>query len=185
MTSRPEELDLEPELSPAIYGGPEDKEGASPTSFARGSQMPPNTFVSRVASAVGASFVEHQPPLQVQQRGRLAKFWFGPAGSIHYEIWLHDRTLQIELGLHFESTTDFNVLLFRAFDKYLLEIHSALGTSLWLEDWDHGWARLYETWPCDKVDPEFRGQMIERLARIVEVLQPNYELSAARTGATA
>ena len=100
-------------------------------------------------------------------------------------VWFHWRTGRLELGLHFERAERDNERLFEAFDRRLTEIKGELGQSIDLEWWDHGWARLYETWPCEKVDPEFRGQMIERLARIVEVLQPIYELSAERTGATA
>jgi hypothetical protein len=172
VTRLPDELEAEPDRSAVADDGTAEGADEPTSSFVRGAQMQPNTFVSHVASAVSASFAQHEPPLQVQQRGRLAKFWFGPNSNIHYEIWLHERTLQLELGLHFEATPEFNSLLLKAFDRYLLEIQATLGSSIWLEEWDHGWARLYETHPLFPLDGPRVEQVAERLSRIMGVLQP-------------
>jgi hypothetical protein len=57
----------------------------------------------------------------------------------------------------------------------MVEIKGELGETIDLERWDRGWARLYETWPCEKVDRPFRDQMTERFSRIIAVTQPIVE----------
>lgn len=109
--------------------------------------------------------------------GSLAQLHFGDP-KVHYEAWFHWRTGRIELGLHFEREERTNDLLFRWFDRHILEIKDELGPEVELERWDRGWARLYETWPCEKVDPRFRAEMVRRLAQIIAVLQPMLEAMA-------
>lgn len=104
-------------------------------------------------------------------RGALAQLHYGDP-HLHYEAWFHWRTGRLELGLHFERDERANRRLFEGFDRHIVEIKHQLGTGLELEGWDRGWARIYETWPCEKVDPAFRTQMIGRFALVIAVLQP-------------
>ncbi len=113
-------------------------------------------------------------PLHMHIRQRLAKFWFGPDGTVHYELWLHERTARLELGLHFESGPQRNLALYHEFDKCLLEIQMRLGNSIWLEEWDRGWTRLYETLPMWPLDESRAESIAARLCEIIEVLQPIY-----------
>jgi hypothetical protein len=108
-------------------------------------------------------------------RGSLAQLYYRDP-RVHYEAWFHWRTGRLELGLHFERAERDNERLFEAFDRRMVEIKGELGQSIELERWDRGWARLYETWPCEKVDRPFRDQMTERFARIIAVTQPIVEV---------
>ncbi len=142
-------------------------------------QMAPPTFLRRVEHEMAAGAGGTKPGLNHSSRGRLAKFWYGEDGSIHYEIWVHERSARFELGLHCESTSDFNRTLYKAFDSCMIEIQEALGTSFWLEEWDHGWVRLYETHPLYPLDEYRVAEVVGRLGDIINTLQPIYEEIAA------
>lgn len=92
--------------------------------------------------------------------------------KIHYEAWFHWRSGRLELGLHGEQDPRTNERLFDAYDRHIVEIKARLGETIELERWDKGWIRIYESWPCEKVDHPFQTRMIDRLARIISVLQP-------------
>ncbi len=112
----------------------------------------------------------------------LAEFTYRPRGSlaqlhyqdprVHYELWFHWRTGRLEIGLHFERDERTNEALFELFDRHIVAIKAELGESVDLERWDKGWARIYETWPCERVDRQFRALTVERLARLISVLEP-------------
>jgi hypothetical protein len=104
-------------------------------------------------------------------RGSLAQVYFRDP-RVHYEAWFHWRTGRLELGLHFERDERTNDRLFQSFDRYILQLKDELGQSIDLERWDKGWARLYETWPCEKVDDPFRARMSDRFARIIVSSEP-------------
>jgi hypothetical protein len=110
-----------------------------------------------------------------QTRQVLAQFWFGDDRRIHYEVWFHYGKASVELGLHFESTPEVNSHLFRAFDRHLVEIQMQLGTSVWLEEWDRGWARIYECVPSEPLDDYRAAEVADRMIDIIGVLQPVYE----------
>jgi hypothetical protein len=114
--------------------------------------------------------------------GSLAQLYYRDP-KVHYELWFHWRTGRLEVGLHFERDESVNQLLFDAFDRRIVEIKATLGETIDLERWDKGWARIYETWPCDRVDRDFRAHTIDRLSQIIAVLQPIYD-SAADSSAT-
>ena len=115
----------------------------------------------------------------------LRQFTFKPQGSlaqlyfedpkVHYESWFSWRSGRVGLGLHFERDQARNDHLFDAFDRRIIEIKAALGDTIELERWDRGWSRIYESWPCEKVDHSFRDEMTRRLAKIIRTLQPIYE----------
>lgn len=104
-------------------------------------------------------------------RGSLAQLHYQDP-KIHYEAWFHWRSGRLELGLHFEQDQRTNERLFQAFDRQIVAIKAGLGESIELERWDRGWVRIYETWPCEKVDPPFRAHMTDRLAQMIAILQP-------------
>jgi len=57
----------------------------------------------------------------------------------------------------------------------LLEIQEALGDSIWLEDWDRGWTRIYETQPLYPLDDARIMAVALRLVEIMDYLQPLLE----------
>jgi len=105
-----------------------------------------------------------------KSHGSLAQVYFRDP-KVHYEAWFHWRTGRLELGLHFERDERTNDQLFARYDRHIVEIKADLGESVELERWDRGWARVYESWPCNKVDRAFREQMASRFARLIEVLE--------------
>jgi hypothetical protein len=155
---------------------PEDRPagttGAAPSATLRPSSLLPAAFLGKVTAEVTSRLAAAGTRPESKSMGRLAKFWFGPVSSVHYEIWMHERTLQLELGLHCESSPEYNLALYNAFDKCLLEIQAALGASMWLEEWDHGWVRLYETHPFWPLDAQRADELAERACEIIGTLQP-------------
>jgi hypothetical protein len=104
-------------------------------------------------------------------QGSLAQVHFGEP-RIHYEVWFHWRTGRVELGLHFERDERTNEQLFDLYDRHIVELKATLGESIELERWDKGWTRIYETWPCERVDRTFRSHLLDRLAAIIAALEP-------------
>jgi hypothetical protein len=120
-------------------------------------------------------------------RGSLAQLHYGDP-RVHYELWFHWRTGRLEIGLHFERDERTNAGLFDLFDRHIVSIKAELGEGIDLERWDKGWARIYETWPCDRVDRQFRAHIFERLALLIGVLEPihaSFERGRAFTSETA
>lgn len=147
--------------------------------------MRPSAFVRQVAALVVRHFANGNVVLEQEVRSRLAKFWFGNDGSVHYELWLHEHTSQLEIGLHCESSESINRLLYTRLDRSLLDIQARLGDSLWLEEWDHGWVRLYETmalWPLDGTRAD---EVSTRLSLLIEQLQPLLEQASPGPGSPA
>ncbi len=155
------------------YGEPVGEQHEEGGLESRGSQLLPATFLKRVVSEV----LHRQPGgvrLNTEARGRLAKFWLGRNSSIHYEIWLHDRTMQLEIGLHCESMPEHNAALYAGFDRAILDIQQQLGAGFWLEEWDRGWIRLYETHPLRPLDAYRASEVADRLLEIIAVIEPVY-----------
>jgi hypothetical protein len=134
--------------------------------------LKPATFLLRVAASLDRQMGATHQDFHHQARSRLVQFWIGPDRTVHYELWVHERTAQLELGLHLESSPARNKALYRELDKCLLEIQAGLGPTLWLEEWDHGWVRLYETVPLWPLDDARVEQISERLSEIISFLQP-------------
>lgn len=135
----------------------------------------PPAFLQVVTLKVEEHFRVLMLALNSHTRSRLAKFWLGSDPSIHYELALHERTSQLEIGLHLESAPDTNRALYRHLDRCMLEIQAQLGQSFWLEDWDRGWVRLYETQPLWPLDQSRADEVASRICQVISTLQPIYE----------
>lgn len=138
-------------------------------------ELRPPAFLADMAREVSAYFVKQGNPVRNRVRSHLAQFWWGSDSSVHYEVAMHERAGRIELGLHFESNPARNKSLYVGFDRYLLEIQHTLGDGMWLEDWDRGWVRLYETQPLRPLDEARVYALAGRFCEIMECLQPIYE----------
>lgn len=140
--------------------------------------LKPAAFLAALAQSLASGWSEGESEgdsaseFHSYARSRIAQFWFGPDNPIHYEVALHERTGRLELGLHFEADPALNRALYAFFDKCLLEIQAELGPHFWLEDWDRGWARLYETYPLWPLSTERVETISLRLRKIISVLQP-------------
>ena len=132
----------------------------------------PGTFLREVEGEMRRRYQADNQKLNTHLRSRLAQFWFGADRTVHYEVWIHERTMQIELGLHFESTAARNRELYRRFDAELLSIQAVLGDSVWVEEWERGWSRIYETQPLWPLDSARVITTSDRLAEMITTLQP-------------
>lgn len=86
------------------------------------SSLRPSAFIQAVVRAMEKELGSQSADFHSHARSRLAKFWFGHDDSIHYEIWLHERTSQLEIGLHLESSPSVNQAIYKRLDGCLLEI---------------------------------------------------------------
>ena len=101
----------------------------------------------------------------------LVQLWYGNR-DLHYEAWHRGRERKIEIGLHFEADPFTNVRLLGAFRGHERAIRRALGEAARIEEWDRGWARIWEGVPYDSLDGALQARLAARLARYVAVLEP-------------
>ena len=99
-----------------------------------------------------------------------AKLWYGNK-DLHYEIWPRERLGTIEIGLHFEADPLTNARLLAAFTATAKAIRRALADAR-VEEWDRGWARVWEPLPHRKPDDGLAHELAERVAVYVAVLEP-------------
>lgn len=101
----------------------------------------------------------------------MAKAWYGNR-AIHYEIWVRHRARVVELGLHFEADELTNARLLGAFRARATQVTRALGREVRIEEWDKGWARIWEPLSLEMPDAELAEQVRTRFAGYVRVLEP-------------
>ncbi|HEX4743928.1 MAG TPA: hypothetical protein VFW12_04575 [Candidatus Limnocylindria bacterium] len=133
--------------------------------------MEPRTYLRAVDAAVRDGLPAALGPVQHQNRGWQAKWWFGNP-ALHYESTPRVRASVIEIGLHFEADELTNALLFAAFRARAKAIARRLG-EVRIEEWDRGWARVWE--PVALTEPlgARNGTAVgERIAAYVAVLEP-------------
>ena len=100
-----------------------------------------------------------------------AKAWYGNA-DLHYEIWVRGRLHVVELGLHFEADDLTNARLLAAFGSRAKEVKRGLGRDARIEEWDRGWARVWEPISLELSDDELTERVGTRLCDYVRVLEP-------------
>lgn len=132
-----------------------------------------------------ASFVRGLPPLVVPRLpaaladprrsvgGSMLKLWYGNK-DLHYECWIRQRLGVVEVGLHFESGALTNLRLLGAFRARERTIAKRLEGAR-IEEWDRGWARVWEPVPLGSLDEALQARLAERMARYVRVLEPILE----------
>jgi hypothetical protein len=100
-----------------------------------------------------------------------AKAWFGNP-ELHYEIWVRSRLRVVELGLHFEADELTNARLLAAFRARAKEVKRGLGKSALIEEWDRGWARVWEPVSLELADDDLRDTVATRFAGYMRTLEP-------------
>ena len=98
-----------------------------------------------------------------------AKAWYGNK-DLHYEIWPRRSLKTVELGLHFEADDLTNARLLSAFRSRGRTIARALGATVRIEEWDKGWARVWEPMAFD--EPDLAARLPARFVDYVRVLEP-------------
>ncbi len=100
----------------------------------------------------------------------LMKLYYGNE-QIHYEASHRARDHTIEIGLHFEADDLTNARLLGAFKTHERAIHKKLPDAR-LEEWDKGWARIWEPVAYERLDHALRDDLAQRLATYITVLEP-------------
>lgn len=100
----------------------------------------------------------------------MSKIWYGNK-ALHYEIWSRERLGTIEIGLHFEADPLTNARLLAAFVANAKAVRRALADTR-IEEWDRGWARVWEPLPHRKADQGLASELAERIAAYVSALEP-------------
>ena len=99
-----------------------------------------------------------------------SKLWYGNK-ALHYEIWPRERLGTIEIGLHFEADPLTNARLLAAFAANAKAIRRVLADAR-IEEWDRGWARVWEPLPHRKPDEGLATELADRVAAYVTTLEP-------------
>jgi hypothetical protein len=99
-----------------------------------------------------------------------SKLWYGNK-ALHYEIWPREKLGTIEIGLHFEADPLTNARLLAAFRANAKVVRRALVDAR-IEEWDRGWARVWEPLPHRKPDAHLAVELAERIAAYVSELEP-------------
>lgn len=100
----------------------------------------------------------------------LVKLYYGNA-EIHYEASHRPRLGTIEIGLHFEADDLTNARLLGAFRTHERAIRRKTPTARF-EEWDRGWARIWEPVAAERLDAALRDDLATRLARYITTLEP-------------
>ena len=104
----------------------------------------------------------------------MAKCWYGNK-ALHYEIWVRHSAKIVEIGLHFEADALTNARLLGAFRSRAKPIIRALGEDARIEEWDKGWARVWEPFSLRDPDAELAARVSSRFMDYVRVLEPILE----------
>ena len=99
-----------------------------------------------------------------------SKLWYGNK-ALHYEIWPREKLGTIEIGLHFEADPLTNARLLAAFTANAKAVRRKLVDAR-IEEWDRGWARIWEPVPHRKPDAQLAVELAERIAGYVTALEP-------------
>jgi hypothetical protein len=133
--------------------------------------MPTGEFFDALRLALAARLPVQLRGFETSRgRGRLLKLDYGH-DEIHYEVWHHQATERLEIGLHFEGSAELNSDAHAFFRSRMVEVKRGLPRAE-LEPWDRGWARLYETVPASELTDRVMTWAAERLAAYITNLQP-------------
>lgn len=129
-------------------------------------------FMDAVKSACLAATTIDTTEVQSRRTMNLLKVHFNANFRIHYEVMISAQQKIIEIGLHFEDGPESTARLLEYFDRFVIEVKHDLGAEFELERWTKSWGHFYEVWPLEPLTAAFAHRIGERLAEIVDRLQP-------------
>jgi hypothetical protein len=132
--------------------------------------MQPRECLRRVAALVRERVPADLREFHWDSGSAMAKLWYGNK-DLHYEIWSRERLGTIEIGLHFEADPLTNARLLAAFAANAKAARRTLADAR-IEEWDRGWARVWEPLPHRKPDQHLAIELAERIAAYVSALEP-------------
>jgi hypothetical protein len=95
--------------------------------------------------------------------------------SIHYEVWPQRKSSRIEVGLHFEGEGQDSYAWATLLAEHMPRMQAALGPSLELEEWTPTWTRLHQAVPLASLDEDLAGGVAQRMAALIQTVQPILE----------
>ena len=95
--------------------------------------------------------------------------------SLHYEVWPQRKNGRIEIGLHFEGAREESYGWAAVLAERMPQLQAALGPSLELEEWTPSWTRLHQSMPLGSLDEDLAGEVAQRMAALIETMQPILE----------
>lgn len=131
-------------------------------------------FVSRLATRVERGLLGLAPKLRPSRRNSMLQVGCGWPG-LHYEAWLQRGRGQVELGLHFEASQEFNARMLCAFAPEMLAIRHELGPEFELEQWTERWGRIHRYLSFEAVDVALTDRVAASMLAMIECLQPRLE----------
>ena len=143
-------------------------------------------FLSVVDTALSRRLPKRLGGRRRRPRSSVLQVYFS-SPDVHYEVCVQRKTRSLEIGLHFEGAREENHRWAQMLAPRVLEIKAELGPGVELEEWTRKWTRLHETWPVGgnewrpsrDLTEELAGEVAERLARFIEVLEPILALERA------
>ena len=133
--------------------------------------MRPTDFLHRIPDAVRDRVAPSFATFHAATRFSLAQIWYGNR-ALHYETWIRGRLRVVEIGLHFEADELTNARLLAAFGARRQAVRRALGDDVRIEDWDRGWARVWEPISLGALDDALLTRLGDRLAAYIDALEP-------------
>ncbi len=133
-----------------------------------------NEFLRLVAETTRAQLPARLRRFNGRSRFTLIQLFYDKR-TLHYEVWVRGKERLIEIGLHFESDRATNSHLLDYFSARAFEIKAELGDRMDIEQWTASWTRVHQFMPYEQLDQATARAVGERLARMIETLQPMLE----------
>ena len=132
--------------------------------------MQPSECLRRVGTLLRDLVPDELRTFRYESISFQSKLWYGNR-DLHYEIWSRERLGTIEIGLHFEADPLTNARLLAAFMANAKAIRRGLAEAR-IEEWDRGWARVWEPLPHRKAEESLARELAGRIAAYVTTLEP-------------
>lgn len=133
-----------------------------------------NDFLHLVAEETRPKLPAKRRGFQARTRFTLIQLYY-TRRPLHYEVWIRGKERLLEIGLHFEADKATNDVLLSFFGARAFEIKGALGDNTEIEQWTSTWARIHQLMPYEHLDGPTAKATAERLAKMIDVLQPMLE----------
>ena len=144
-------------------------------------RLRPSEFLGQLPDRARRLLPDHLRGFEARNRWSIVQLWYPPSSRVHYEVGIHRRVERVEVGLHFEADPRSNARLLELFERDLI-VAKAVSERFEAEPWDRGWARVYEMLPIEPLDDSYVRQVADRLAGLIEALQPALESALAELG---
>ncbi|MGB8648537.1 MAG: hypothetical protein WCF84_25095 [Anaerolineae bacterium] len=133
-----------------------------------------NEFLRLVAETSRAQLPQRLRRFNGRSRFTLIQIYYDKR-TLHYEVWVRGKERLLEIGLHFESDRETNARLLDYFSARAFELKAELGDQIEVEQWTASWTRVHQLMPYEQLDAATASAVGERLAKMIEVLQPMLE----------